>query len=303
VALAIGGSVAVHAAAGLLLWAVSAGAVPKPPAMRIYKVDIVSPPPSSAGPAMAEPPMESPAGPAAVPASTETPPAPVQPAPPAPAPPKPAPASAPKPPSPAAEPRPVPGPTRKPPAPSRPAAPTNQPASASNPSRPAASATRPTKPSVTPPTQGRTVEGGTRTNAPPASPRPGLGTTGPGRRPVPTTGANPVVSSAAGEGLNVRTDGADFVDRAYLENIIRQVRRYFRPPPGARTDRASVRFWIERDGGVSDMAVVAGSGSFAFRTAAMEAVERAGRDGAFGRLPAGFPDERLAVTFDFTPPR
>lgn len=101
----------------------------------------------------------------------------------------------------------------------------------------------------------------------------------------------------------MRTEGADFVDRAYLENIIRQVRRYFRPPAGARTDRASVRFWIERDGGVSDISTVAGNGSFAFRSAAMEAVERAGRDGAFGRLPAGFPDDRLAITFDFTPPR
>ncbi|MDB4948871.1 MAG: TonB protein [Gemmatimonadetes bacterium] len=120
---------------------------------------------------------------------------------------------------------------------------------------------------------------------------------------MPATGANPVASAAGGEGLNVRTEGADFVDRAYLENIIRQVRRYFRPPAGARTDRASVRFWIERDGGVSDISTVAGNGSFAFRSAAMEAVERAGRDGAFGRLPAGFPDDRLAITFDFTPPR
>jgi TonB family protein len=112
-----------------------------------------------------------------------------------------------------------------------------------------------------------------------------------------------VASSAAGEGLNVRTAGADFVDRAYLENIIRQVRRYFRAPAGARTDRAAVRFTIERDGSVSDLSVVGGSGSFAFKSAAMEAVERAGRDGAFGRLPAGFPDQSLAVTFDFTPPR
>jgi TonB family protein len=112
-----------------------------------------------------------------------------------------------------------------------------------------------------------------------------------------------VASAAGGEGLNVRTEGADFVDRAYLENIIRQVRRYFRPPPGAVSDRASVRFWIERDGSVSDMSLVGGSGSFAFRTAALEAVERAGRDGVFGRLPSAFTDDRLAVTFDFTPPR
>ncbi|HET6765113.1 MAG TPA: TonB C-terminal domain-containing protein [Longimicrobiaceae bacterium] len=120
---------------------------------------------------------------------------------------------------------------------------------------------------------------------------------------MPATGANPVASSAGGEGLNVRTAGADFVDRAYLENIIRQVRRYFRPPAGAVSDRASVRFWIERDGSVAEITVVGGNGSFAFRSAAMEAVERAGRDNAFGRLPAAFTDDRLAVTFDFAPPR
>ena len=309
VGLALVGSVAVHAVGALLLWAVSSGSVPKAPAMRVYKVDIVSPPPSVAGPAMAEPPVESPAGPAPAPASTETPttqpPAPklAQPAPP-----KPAPAASPKPPTP--EPEALPAPTRKPPAPTppRPTQPAT-PSAASNP-RPTTTANRPAPPKPaapstqpTQPSRGRTPEGGAHTNAPPASARPGQGTTGPGTKPVPATGANPVASSAAGEGLNVRTDGADFVDRAYLENIIRQVRRYFRPPAGARSDRATVRFWIARDGSVSDMDLVGGSGSFAFKSAALEAVERAGRDGAFGRLPQGFPDERLAVTFDFSPPR
>jgi outer membrane biosynthesis protein TonB len=290
VALAAAGSVAVHAAVALLFWGVSVGAEPKPPAMRIYKVDIVSPPPNQAGPTMAEPPMESPAGPAAsagAPAEAPAPETPV-PAPPTPRPTPPKPAPVPAPPA-AREPRPAPAPTTKPtttaPTPPRPSA--DRP-----PARPA-----PPKPATPAPATG------TRTNAPPASTRPGLGTTGTGRRPVPATGAAPVVSSAGGEGLNVRTAGADFVDRAYLENIIRQVRRYFRPPPGSVSDRASVRFWIERDGSVSELGLAGGSGSFAFRTAALEAVERAGKDGAFGRLPAGFPDDRLAVTFDFTPPR
>lgn len=120
---------------------------------------------------------------------------------------------------------------------------------------------------------------------------------------MPATGSNPVTSTAGGEGLNVRAEGADFVDRAYLENIIRQVRRYFRPPAGARTDRATVRFWIARDGSVADLEVVTARGSFPFRAAALEAVETAGREREFGPLPRAYDGDRLAVTFDFSPPR
>lgn len=130
---------------------------------------------------------------------------------------------------------------------------------------------------------------------------PGLGTTGPGRNPVPATGHGPVASSAGGEGLNVRINGADFVDRAYLENIIRQVNRHFRPPTDAGGERVEYRFAIGRDGRVQEISFVAGNAGFRFRSAAMEAIEQAGRRGAFGPLPGAYPGDRLVVSFYFRP--
>jgi TonB family protein len=314
---ALGASAVLHGGLVALVLATAGGAVAAPK-MRIYKIDIVSPEANQLGPLPSAPPMESPGTPAAVdPASTT--PAPPQPdassAPVSAAPQPTAPASAPpaapqpKPSAPAAtssprprEPSPAPAPTRKPDAPRpQPAPPRETPATPPAPKPGANPATRPAG-AVTKPA-GAASNGSGRPASPAAPGRPGLGTTGTGTRPVPATGPKPVASTAGGEGLNVRTAGADFVDRTYLENIIRQVRRYFRPPAGSTTDRASVRFWIERDGSVKDMQIAGGSGSYTFRAAAMEAVETAGRDGAFGPLPRAFGGDRLAVTFDFSPPR
>jgi TonB family protein len=91
------------------------------------------------------------------------------------------------------------------------------------------------------------------------------------------------------------------VDPAYLANIIRQLKRYFRPPPGAQSDVAEVRFWINRDGTVSDIAVGRSRGSFQFRAAAMEAVEQAGLAKSFGPLPRAYRGNRLPVSFTFEP--
>ncbi|MEW5929979.1 MAG: TonB C-terminal domain-containing protein, partial [Gemmatimonadota bacterium] len=121
------------------------------------------------------------------------------------------------------------------------------------------------------------------------------------RTPTPATGRNPDPESPGGEGLAVRTEGAEFVDPAYLANIIRQLKRYFRPPPGAQTDVAEVRFWINRDGTVSEIAVGRTRGSFQFRAAAMEAVEQAGLAKAFGPLPRAYRGNRLPVSFTFEP--
>ncbi|HEX2095396.1 MAG TPA: TonB family protein, partial [Longimicrobiaceae bacterium] len=123
------------------------------------------------------------------------------------------------------------------------------------------------------------------------------------RDAVPATGRNPDPDSPGGEGLSVRTEGAEFVDPAYLANIIRQLHRYFRPPPGARTDEAVVQFWINRDGTVSNITVARSRGSFQFRAAAMEAVEQAGIARAFGPLPRAYPGNRLPVSFTFEPAR
>jgi len=64
----------------------------------------------------------------------------------------------------------------------------------------------------------------------------------------------PARSSEEGEeAINVQLEGAAFVDPAYLQNIIRQVNRYWRPPAGGRHLRAEVVFVIEQDGSVEEI--------------------------------------------------
>lgn len=232
-AIPIAASLALHALLGAALWAGTSDAASMPE-MRVYAVDIVSPPPSVEGepspPAVAEPQEEPPAEPEAAEA---------EPTPPPPTPPQPD-RTAPQP----REQTPAAAPTRAQPAPAQ---------------------------------------------APPA------------QQPAPARGSNAVASSAGGEGLNVRTEGAAFVDAAYLENVVRTVRRYWRPPPGSRTEAAEVRFWIHRDGSVSGIEIVRASGAFAFGASAMEAVEQAGIQRSFGPLPAAYGADRLAVSFYFRP--
>lgn len=230
------GSVALHAAAVVLLW-VTARAAPLPE-MRVYAVEIISPPPQAAGEPEPEPAVE--------PAEDE--------------------------PDPAEE----------------------EPETESEP--------EPTPPEPSPPTQTTRTE--------PEQPRP--------KRPEPareepereqprreeantSTGRDPDPTSAGGENLDVRIEGARFVDPDYLANIQRQLYRYFRPPQGARTDEAEVFFRINRDGSVAGIRLVTSSGSVRFRLAAVEAVERAGGDRAFGPLPDAYPADQLPVSFYFRP--
>lgn len=240
---AAAGSAVLHAAAIGLFW-FSASRATELPAMRIYAVNIVSPPPAAAGDPAPEVAAPEPEPEAPEPVAEPEP----QPEPPPPPPPKPEPAppkkAEPKPP-PKKEPPPKPAPKQEE-APKRPA---EQP------------------------------------------------------KPTPARGANPQASSAGGEGLNVKVEGVQFTDPAYLENIIRQVNRYFRPPSGSRTDVVEVVFWINRDGSVSDIDLGRASASFAFRSAAMEAVEQAGLNRAFGPLPSSYPADRLPVAFEFRPAR
>lgn len=278
---AVAGTVLVHGAAALLvLGASSVPADPPEPKLRTFAVNIVSPPPSELGEPPAEPPLESP-GAADV---AEPEPVVAEPTPPTPATPTPVPTPAPRP-KPQAPPPPTPARDRPTPPRQTPPKPEREPAP-------------PAQPTRTPPPS-RTAE---KPRADTAMRRPaGQGTTGTGRTPTPATGRNPVASSAAGEGLNVRINGADFVDRAYLENIIRQVNRHFRPPADAGGERVEYRFAIERDGRVRTIDFVTGNAGFRFRSAAMEAIEQAGSRGAFGPLPDAYPGERLVVSFYFRP--
>ena len=244
------GSGVLHGAVIAVFWLASRGAA-EVPRMRVYSVNIVSPPPREQGewsPAPTGAPTDEP--------EVEEPDL-------APAPP----------PEPEPEPSPAPKAT----------------------TRPATPAPKET-PKAAPPREEPTAS-----PAPaPKAPAPKAGNSGTGDR---STGAEPDPTSAGGEGLDVRTEGARFVEPGYLENIVRQVNRYFRRPAGSVTDEAEIRFWINRDGSVSDISVVRSSGSFRFRTAAMEAVEQAGTRKAFGPLPSGYTADRLPVSFYFRPSR
>ena len=87
----------------------------------------------------------------------------------------------------------------------------------------------------------------------------------------------------------------------YLENIVRQINRYWRRPTGARHLRAEIVFVIDRDGRVSEIGWAQKSGDAAFDLEAQGAVEAAGRSLAFGPLPEGYPRDRLRVSFYFDP--
>ena len=118
----------------------------------------------------------------------------------------------------------------------------------------------------------------------------------------PVAGARPDAASAGGENLNVQMAGEEFPEPAYLENIIRQINRYFRWT-GTGRPRVEVSFVILRDGSVRDIKVLQPSGNLEFDFKAMGAIEQAGKRGAFGNLPAAWRGDHLAVSFYFQPPQ
>jgi outer membrane biosynthesis protein TonB len=252
-------SVVIHAAVVAFFWTASSRAESLPQ-LRVFAVDIVSPPPREAGEWSPEQPP-----------AQETP--------------------APEPEvEPAAEPEPEPAPPQ--PQPQRPAQPTPAPTPPRTEPSPAQRPTStPEQPRPTPPAQERQTPPAER-QAPAAA-----------RQAPPSTGQRPDPTSTGGEDLNVRIEGARFVDPEYLANIQRAINRYFRRPAGAQADVAEVQFYINRDGSVSEIELVRHTGSFAFRSAAMEAVEQAGLNRAFGPLPRAYPADRLLVSFYFRPAR
>lgn len=226
--------------------------------MRVYGVNIVSPPPQMLGPPLAGPAIDGPI--AALEEEASEPEAEPEPEPE----PEPAPAPAP---------RPTPAPTPAPAAP-----------------RPAPT---PPRPEPTPP---RAEPAPSRPAPEPASPP----TTAAAGRP--STGNNPDPSSPGGEGIDLRLQGLRCPSTGYCENIVRQLYRYFRNPGGS-TGEADVFFAINRDGSVSDIRLLSSKGSTTFRLSALEAVEQAGRNKAFGALPPAFQSDQLPVSFYFRPAR
>lgn len=126
----------------------------------------------------------------------------------------------------------------------------------------------------------------------------------PKEAPVPRpTGPRPDPNAKeAGAGIDIRIEGEEFPFPGYLENIQLQISRYFRWT-GRSGLEAEVYFVIRKDGTIEDIRLVRGSGDASFNFEAMAAIEQAGRRGAFGPLPEGFPGDRLPVLFYFRPAR
>lgn len=115
---------------------------------------------------------------------------------------------------------------------------------------------------------------------------------------TPLPGETP---STGNDQLTFRQEGLRFPYQEYLDNIVTQIRkRWAAPSRGARL-RVEVAFTIQRDGSVTDISYVRRSTNLLFDTEALGAIERAGRDHAFGPLPSGWNGESLPITFTFTP--
>lgn len=244
-------SLALHLGALVVMWLVASNAQPLPE-MRVYAVDIISPPPQLEG----EP---NPGG-GGVPEPVE-------------------------------EPEPEPEPTPEP----EPEPETPVPAPQPEPAPPV----RRAEPEPSPPAEPTTPEPAEEPEPEPA-PRPGGGS---GEGAGTSRGQQPDPSSAGGENVDMHLRGVQCPSAEYCANIVRQLYRYFRPPAGSTSDAVEVFFWINPDGSASDMRVVRSSGSYRFQLAALEAVEQAGNNQAFGPLPRSFELDRLPVSFFFRPAR
>lgn len=138
----------------------------------------------------------------------------------------------------------------------------------------------------------------------PAPPKPETATATPDVKPepAPVRGPDPKPVTIGGENRNVQLEGAEFPFPEYLENIVTQLHRMFRWS-GSPNLEAEVVFYIQRDGTAGGIRIVRRSGNFQFDLQAHEAVDRAGRTGAFGPLPDGWQQDRLWVSFTFEPPK
>ena len=107
-------------------------------------------------------------------------------------------------------------------------------------------------------------------------------------------------AETSGENIDVRIEGVRRDYPAYYNNIIRQINRCFRWR-GSQDLTTTVRFYIDRDGTVSDLSVVEPSGNVEFDFEAMGAVECAGSGERLGPLPEDLPFDRLPIEFTFRP--
>lgn len=118
----------------------------------------------------------------------------------------------------------------------------------------------------------------------------------------PSDSPAPDSAVVGGDDLNIRTEGREFTHTAYLENVLTQVRRYFRWPEATRP-KGIVYFEIVRDGSVRNIRMYQPSGNTQFDFRVMGAVETAAKRGEFGPLPGDYVPDVLPVRLEVEPPR
>ena len=117
--------------------------------------------------------------------------------------------------------------------------------------------------------------------------------------PQPKAGGGPT-GGAGTDVANIKTEGVEFTDQAYLNNIVRQIAVRFNPR-NAGALRAEVFFIVRRDGSIGEFRFLTKSGVYAFDLEAQGAVEAAGSAKAFGALPSSYVNDFLPVIFSFDP--
>jgi protein TonB len=121
-------------------------------------------------------------------------------------------------------------------------------------------------------------------------------------QPRPEPAEEPPSANAGGDEMNLSTEGREFPFPDYIENVIVQVRRYFRWDGDTRP-RGVVYFEILSDGSVRNIRMARASGNFRFDIAVQGAVETAGNRGEFGPLPEAYVGSSLPVQIEVEPPR
>ncbi|MGA2384082.1 MAG: TonB C-terminal domain-containing protein [Gemmatimonadales bacterium] len=129
----------------------------------------------------------------------------------------------------------------------------------------------------------------------PSTPRPAAASAP--AQPVGVPGGTPGGTDVA----TIKTEGVEFPFPGYLQNLVGQVYRRWRPAPSSAALEAEVFFFVHRDGSMTGLQFIKRSGSFAFDLEAQGAIEAAARAGAFGQLPAGYGPDVLPVSFYFNP--
>lgn len=118
--------------------------------------------------------------------------------------------------------------------------------------------------------------------------------------------ALPVAGSGQSKGrgtdvTNMVVEGIEFPYPVYLDNIVRQILLAFQWDKGG-TWVTEVRFEIHRDGSVTNIVVLTGSGNREFDREGRGAIEAVGNSRKFNPLPSGYSDDILPVYFTFRPP-